>query len=921
MAFEVKVHSATANYCQYLDGWVQLRLDDSSLVALPVSSILVDQRPATESDFNETTVVVVAPREKPQSGYIKRVKTAVEDPDAQLKWRFGGMRTGTDLFTLLYFGVLEASVLFKNKKLLTAARNTLTELSSSFHFTLNFLEYMERAHKSASLSYISMYLQDSSYIKVFREELSSLPAAYFHSNEAVYRSLHTKEIDTGVWSLHAFASVFNVLLIEVKVENNTLEYGRYYPYSLLPWVIPVYFQTSPPRILYTIEEMHLHQEQGKLAELVLQRNWMSVIREQVELNRVISKSTSLDTLYSLYDYIQAEYSRLLPTFDFSSESHREMRYFPTGTISDIRHTVDLISTYLANEVKSTPPATELLTGLLCCFCQEIRGQHRFPCQCSACQTCICLKLKEKEMIPCPKHNCVVPPELVKPQLPPEVLNAALSSFKTLKCSSCGVRAKRRDFPVKRKATLLIYVLECNDPVCVTCLETAAATKTSQCPVCASLVDLHETQLAAQELVCVQCTQKKTLVTGFHHIRCPEHPLCMQCVSTKRDVTKCTTCKREFKPEEVNVLERIARLKCAECKREVNRTELWPSSGACECTLCQQCGVHLLQRSLNITSCLICGKGKHDPQYVLYTYCCTISSGWMDIPDWTDTVKAMENEKNLRMCLICQSEIVELSTRTTSGSGCPHLFHRFCLGQAFQNDIAKIRGQQLKRGLQCQVPGCPIEVSTTLLTGPFAIIDFETYDAYNEYVSSLDNFEFTCSQCKTQGFIDIKLPHFNCRCGHDQCVKCHGAWTEQHDGRVCEFYVIQKLLELLPKCEACAGKGCEDCTVAQCPGCKYPYLKDPGCDHTACFRPECKVEFCFRCSCLRQPTLEHCNQWHRKQCRHYPKNIPEEQNQKVIADEKLRKDCPMCVRLGRRCDPPKDLVNPRHFTLEEFLSDS
>jgi hypothetical protein len=69
--------------------------------------------------------------------------------------------------------------------------------------------------------------------------------------------------------------------------------------------------------------------------------------------------------------------------------------------------------------------------------------------------------------------------------------------------------------------------------------------------------------------------------------------------------------------------------------------------------------------------------------------------------------------------------------------------------------------------------------------------------------------------------------------------------------------------------------------------------------------------------LRQPTMVHGTNWHRKQCRYYPNYNSEEQNRKKIEAEKMNPKCQECVRLGRKCLPPPDLLVAGKFTQAEY----
>ena len=222
-----------------------------------------------------------------------------------------------------------------------------------------------------------------------------------------------------------------------------------------------------------------------------------------------------------------------------------------------------------------------------------------------------------------------------------------------------------------------------------------------------------------------------------------------------------------------------------------------------------------------------------------------------------------------------------------------------------------------------------------LTGQRHLISTEMYDKYQFYVATQTHKEFICGQCKSVDYIEKEQIHFPCaQCQFDQCANCHGIWTPNHDAKACQFNKIEQAIkERFPacpaECQACKGTGldpveegkkpepCSTCTFSQCPGCKLPYLKNNHCDHVKCMNPECLTEFCFPCACLRSPTMEHCNQWHRRQCPHFPKDETPAQTLEIVKAEKIKAKCTECQRLGKRCNPPPDLARIRRFAQEEY----
>ena len=95
------------------------------------------------------------------------------------------------------------------------------------------------------------------------------------------------------------------------------------------------------------------------------------------------------------------------------------------------------------------------------------------------------------------------------------------------------------------------------------------------------------------------------------------------------------------------------------------------------------------------------------------------------------------------------------------------------------------------------------------------------------------------------------------------------------------------------------KGMGKCMVP-CPYCLVLCEKlGEECDHVKCFW--CKNDFCIGCGAKRNPTLEHGNHYHRKECEHY---------RAYEGEEQWKANCEMCAKSEENhvCLPPLNLVD-------------
>jgi hypothetical protein len=119
---------------------------------------------------------------------------------------------------------------------------------------------------------------------------------------------------------------------------------------------------------------------------------------------------------------------------------------------------------------------------------------------------------------------------------------------------------------------------------------------------------------------------------------------------------------------------------------------------------------------------------------------------------------------------------------------------------------------------------------------------------------------TCPKCQHQFESEFqeKLICMNKDCGCFICGHCKDVFHEMSNCK--EVFLKERVKDML---EINDPYG-----ISQCPRCRLPYFKDPKSDHVKCQNSECGVEFCFGCACLRSPTMEHGNHYHRPKCKHF-----------------------------------------------------
>ena len=204
-------------------------------------------------------------------------------------------------------------------------------------------------------------------------------------------------------------------------------------------------------------------------------------------------------------------------------------------------------------------------------------------------------------------------------------------------------------------------------------------------------------------------------------------------------------------------------------------------------------------------------------------------------------------------------------------------------------------------VSCQSP-IPLKVLEAIMTPD----KLQIYQA--THIVQRGNLKFGCPNCgeKSAGMESLEIGEkakIHCeKCGIEFCAITGTMWEEPHDLERCRFDFIQLAIS-----ELCQNFPEE--MVSQCPECRNIAVREVSETSTKLRCPHCGVWFCCLCSALHEPIAQHNLMWHRPNCERY-------EAMRHPEDEVEKKGCPMCVKLGRRCDPPARLTRERRFDFGE-----
>ena len=735
----------------------------------------------------------------------------------------------------------------------------------------------------------------------FLSQCYQLIPAYFYptlsaliENNPLY---YQRDIRNEDWVLHVWATAFDTAI--VKVTNEAEEY---------------YFPNTPSEV---VPALYFVTEGSLLVAL-----WTSVERVGMDggvfLENCFGKVADLCNLYA-----RNSDNSLDPVIDIRKREIHSIRAKLQQSVQLSRNSpllaanFDPITTSILNSL-SSPPST---VPAKCIYCEK-PPRYTLPCMHQMCEHCTIEKLVIFEHAYCDIDSLYVLQENLTPSLSRNA-SIAVSLQRTMpECTKCRKLRILLNSPIQQYQDS-VQQLECGDFLCISCREVAVWSKTSECPVCERVVDLHREDFDTGKVQCVSCKVTDSISALFTPVKCADHRSCRKCVSRLLHTEKCAHCSRDYSVEEQKEIERYRNWRCVKCDEILSAYDIWAKDKrTCECIVCESCIAIHLSATFNIRSCpgatKPCGYTE-SLSLTLYQLLEFQSEEEQLCEEFNEYLTALKSRKFYK-CKICD-DLIKIKQTIVCAGICGHVFHRKCLASFIRSTIRNIVDNEKSEMLKCPMRGCIHEIDSQHLTGALALVKQKHLDKYDEYAAmNILSIPFICSRCNVQNLIepDDLGAHFHCPCDFDQCVECKGQWFDGHDKNACLFQTYENLIKTqFSICAKCDNKGCDQCVISQCPACKQPALKTPGCSHVTCNKPHCDTDFCFSCACLYLPTTVHGKAWHRPQCPDFIKDKSEAEIQALVAEQQMSDKCKECVRLGHLCPRPKNLTKPPRFALAEY----
>jgi len=423
------------------------------------------------------------------------------------------------------------------------------------------------------------------------------------------------------------------------------------------------------------------------------------------------------------------------------------------------------------------------------------------------------------------------------------------------CSICNVNQEEANF-----------IPNSCGHTCCKCLITEARFGRYRCKLCnIVLTEGNLKQLQGIRLKCHCCGKFWRAIEDFSPINCPQCN--MQRCNTCSQQPVCMGCNYDF-TNEIEKIKMFLPLKCSLCKAVL----LYDEERTCRC-LCLRC--------INSDRPEFCRKCKrnyneYEKHLIMQNY---------------------RPEDNIR-CNICAERHFYSEVKTLN---CEHRFGEECLQSyiwyALQDFMGYVKSGTIdpREGIICPEKGCRLMIDMPIIEDLLNEADYHRFNLLMLKASKLGNL-VECPNCKTN--FDANIHNANIHCPQCNFAFCSECYEVPHSGN-CNDAMIKKLIT------AMETQG----PVSQCPNCRVPYLKDDNCEHVKCVKPDCGIDFCFQCSCIRSPSMEHGNHYHRPGCRFYS---PPGTDVDVF-----KPNCTECAAHGVLCQPPRPLRRLGRFSMGEF----
>ena len=417
-------------------------------------------------------------------------------------------------------------------------------------------------------------------------------------------------------------------------------------------------------------------------------------------------------------------------------------------------------------------------------------------------------------------------------------------------------------------------------MCYLCQADSIRASNNRCKYC-DHITTHEEINKFLNIIhkCDGCWESRFLIKEFGKRYC-DHIFCIMCLD-EDELRMSMTCYFDQKAFNLSKSEYAMLFKneCKICKDTIMANTTYWKSKNCQCQICESC---LLKEYHTAEKPDICPQCEMKFTESFLGYVKREYENWRKRQEITNTCNTCYTE-------ICIDDIINFVN-------CNHNICKFCFREHCKelfSDISKI--EYIKKCPICQT----VDIDPSQLNSLLTEKEQEKLNTFQ--VLSTGEEIINCPKCKEpfQLSMSRKAICVNQNCNYSFCKQCKEPFHENGD---CEEVFIQERIDLLKN---------EAGGVTQCPRCRWPYIKNTEtCQHATCINPKCSIDFCFTCACIRSPTMEHGNHYHRPECEYF--------SQYDGKDDKQEKGCSECVRLGHMCTPPKSLRTPRVVEKDEII---